>query len=117
MGIKVIEHKYDLKECPNQAKHIAALVEKLKDQHRALAWDSFTPRKLSTDYCNRCGARLIDVHSTFEEEHCDQCDERLGSGDIYCPHCGVQARPVPETKPVVFENVTKEILDEAKSGF
>ena len=100
MGIKVIEKTTPRSECPNQAKHIADLVEKAKDQRMPLALlDSFAPHKLSIEYCHLCGARLIDIHFRYEEEHCDQCDERLGSGDIYCPHCGVQARPLPESKP------------------
>ena len=103
MGIKVIERVTLTHECPNQKKHIAELVEKMKDQRRPLIWDSLTPRKLSVEYCNLCGAQLIGSDERYEEEHCDQCDERLGSGDIYCPHCGVQARPLPESKP--FEPV------------
>jgi hypothetical protein len=105
MGIKVVEMTGLTRECPNQAKHFVELVEKMKNVHRPLAWDSFTTRKLSSEYCHLCGARLIDVHPTFEEEYCDQCDERLSREDIYCPHCGVQARPLSETKPEAVPSV------------
>jgi uncharacterized protein with PIN domain len=96
MGIKVFEWTQVHRECPNRQKHIDDMTEKFKDSPNPFAPLSivdFTSRRLSTEYCEQCGASLIAVTQPYHEDRCEKCGERIGSNTAYCPHCGDRVRP------------------------
>ena len=89
MKVKVIKTNGVIKVCPNQAKHIQDIVDKVKLYPFARLVGDFPMRHNEQVFCVKCGGKLIDETIEHTNIVCGSCGEAIDSSDSYCPHCGV----------------------------